>query len=65
MNLCACDTEEREHGVGAGVNDTMLSETLEVVGLVESARRPFWLRKKPMNLCGWVAMSVSMGWVPV
>jgi hypothetical protein len=20
MNLCACDSEEREHGVGAGVN---------------------------------------------
>ncbi len=22
--LCVCDSEEREHGVGAGVNDTML-----------------------------------------
>jgi hypothetical protein len=48
---CACDSEEREHGVGAGVNATMLSETLKVVGLAEAARRPFWLRKKPMNLC--------------
>ena len=31
MNLCVCDSEEREHGVGAGVNATMLSETLAVV----------------------------------
>ena len=22
---CVCDSEEREHGVGDGVNDTMLS----------------------------------------
>jgi hypothetical protein len=51
MNLCVCDREEREHGVGAGVNATMLSETLEVVGIVEAAGRPFWLRKKTMNLC--------------
>ena len=49
--LCACYSEEREHGVGAGVNATMLSETLKVVGLAETAGRPFWLRKKPMNLC--------------
>ena len=41
--LCACDREECEYGVGAGVNATMLSETLEVVGLAEAARRPFWL----------------------
>jgi hypothetical protein len=33
MNLCACDSEERERGVGAGVNDTTLFETLQVVGL--------------------------------
>ena len=25
MNLCTCDIEEREHGVSAGVNATMLS----------------------------------------
>ena len=29
--LCVCDTEEREDGVGADVNTTILSETLEVV----------------------------------
>jgi hypothetical protein len=33
MNLCAYDSEERERGVGAGVNDTTLFETLQVVGL--------------------------------
>ena len=38
-------------GWGSGVNATMLSETLEVIGLAEAARRPFWLRKKPINLC--------------
>ena len=37
--------------MGAGVNTTMLSETLEVVGLAEAARRSFWFRKNPMNLC--------------
>ncbi len=26
--LCVCDNEERARGVGVGVNDTMLSETL-------------------------------------
>ncbi len=45
--LCACDSEDREHGVGAGVNATMLSEirseTLEVVGLGEDVRKSFWL----------------------
>ena len=28
MNLCACDSEQRENGVGTGVNATILSETL-------------------------------------
>ena len=28
MNLCVYDREEREHGVGTGVNATMMSETL-------------------------------------
>jgi hypothetical protein len=27
MNLCECDNEERDRGVGPGVNDTMLFET--------------------------------------
>ncbi len=26
--LCVCDNEERARGVGSGVNDTMLPETL-------------------------------------
>ncbi len=37
--------------VCVGVNVTMMSETLEVVGITEASRRPFWFRKKPMNLC--------------
>jgi hypothetical protein len=49
--LCVCDSEELERGVGAGVNATMLSETLAVISLAESAARAFRLRKKhPMNL---------------
>ena len=27
MNLCACESEEPEDGVGAGVNTTLLSNT--------------------------------------
>ncbi len=37
--------------MGAGVNDTMLSETQKVISLEESAVRALRLRKKPMNLC--------------
>ena len=33
------------------MNDTMLSETLYVVGLAEAAARTVRLRKKPMSLC--------------
>ena len=47
--MCGCDSEELE--VGAGVNDTMLSETQKVISLEESAVRALRLRKKPMNLC--------------
>ena len=43
MNLCVYDNKEREHGVGTGVNTTILSEALEVVGLTEAAGSPFWL----------------------
>jgi hypothetical protein len=52
MNLCACESEERGHGVSAGVNATLLSGTLYSMGLAEfNARARFRLRKKPMNLC--------------
>jgi hypothetical protein len=34
-----CDTEEGEHGVGAGVNATILSETLQVLRIGESVFR--------------------------
>ena len=37
--LCVCDSEEREHGVGAGVNATMLSETLSSFVYYESLKR--------------------------
>jgi sorbitol-specific phosphotransferase system component IIA len=33
MNSCECDSEKRERGVGAGVNVTMMFETLQVAGL--------------------------------
>ena len=36
MDLCVCESEEREDGVGAVVNSTLLSDTLESIGLVES-----------------------------
>jgi len=51
MNLCVSDSEEGDRGMGVGVNDTMLSETLPVISLAESDTREFRLRKKPMNLC--------------
>jgi hypothetical protein len=37
MNLCSSDNEEREYGVGVGVNSTMLLETLQFVGFGEAA----------------------------
>ncbi len=49
--LCACDREYREIGVGTGVNATMLSETLQVIGFSEVSRRVVRLQKNPMNLC--------------
>jgi hypothetical protein len=51
MNLCTCDIEECECEVGAGVNDTMFFETLQVVGLSEAVRTAIRLRKTPINLC--------------
>ena len=55
MDLCACESEEREHGVGAGAKSTLLSDTLKSIGLAESAaaRAKVWLRKKPIDLCAW------------
>ena len=49
--LCVGNSEPRERGVGAGVNPTMMSETLQVVGLSEVVRKTVRLRKNPMNLC--------------
>ena len=65
MNLCACDSKERECAVGADVNSTKLFETLQVVGLAEAVRTAILLHKKPMNLCDPIVRSVSVGLVPV
>jgi hypothetical protein len=45
--LCVHDSEERENGVGAGANATMLLETLQFVGLTAAVARAFRLRKNP------------------
>ena len=47
--------------VGAGVTETMLSETLEVVGIAKAVGRLFWLRKKTMNLCGYDSKEIEHG----
>jgi hypothetical protein len=44
-----CESEDHEYGVGAGVNTTLLSDTLQSICLVESAgtsRTMVWLGKK-------------------
>ena len=46
-DLCVSDSEERDHGVGTGVNDTMLLETLQFVGLTETTSSVFRFRKTP------------------
>ncbi len=49
--------DQRDRGVSVGVNPTIWSETLQVVGLVEASGREFRLRKKTMNLCALVLAS--------
>ena len=44
--LCVFDNEEREHGVGAGVNVTMLSEKIGIISLVESVVRMFIMNRE-------------------
>jgi hypothetical protein len=46
--LCGFDIEDRECGVGTDVNSTMMSATLQIVGVAEAAGRVFRLRKKTM-----------------
>jgi len=48
-NLCTCDSEEREHGEGAGLTATMVSERIGIISLSESVAREFRLGK---ILCG-------------
>ena len=50
--VCVCDSEERERGVGTGVNAIMLSETLKVVGIAEAATRAF---QTPSRLRGEIS----------
>jgi hypothetical protein len=48
MNLCACVSEERGHGEGAGGHATLLSDTLQSVGLaVTVTGRGFGCEKNP------------------
>ena len=52
MDLCVYESEEHDHGVGDGVNSTLLSDILKSIGLGESVERvKIWLRKKTMDLC--------------
>ncbi len=44
--LCVFDNEEREYGVGAGVNVTMLSERIGIISLVESVVRMFIMNRE-------------------
>ena len=37
MNLCAYESEDHEHRVGAGVNSTLMSDTLWSIDLGESS----------------------------
>jgi hypothetical protein len=37
MDLCTCASKEREYGVGACVNDIIMSDVLYGIGLAESA----------------------------
>jgi hypothetical protein len=45
MDLCTYESEEHEHGVGAGANTTLMSDTLQSTGLAECAtvRAKVWL----------------------
>jgi hypothetical protein len=47
MNLCACDIEEREHGVGAGVNATKAVRNTTVVAQQEGENFFFSLLSEP------------------
>ena len=55
MDLCSYESEDHDHGVGSGANSTLLSDTLQSIGLAESSdtRAKVWLRKKTMDLCSY------------
>jgi hypothetical protein len=60
MDLCACEIEEREHGVGVGANSTLLSDTLQSKGLSESVavRAKVWFRKKTIDCVNSTLLSI-------
>ena len=57
MDLCASENEDHEHGMGAGVSTTLLSDTLRSIGLVECditecvTRVKVWFRENHMDRC--------------
>jgi hypothetical protein len=62
--LCVCDSEEREHGSGVGVNATMLLETLRSYDSQDLPIGRFGSGKKPSTCVDAIVRSVSMGSVP-
>ena len=56
IDLCTCESEGYEHGVGAGANST-LADSVRTIDYsvsdnrVEFARAKVWLQKNPMDLC--------------
>ncbi len=46
------ESEEHEDGSGSGANTTLLSDTLQSIGLAESvaARAKIWLQQKMMSM---------------
>ena len=75
MNSVVCGTgtpkdrdEVNRRGVlRGGVNTTLLSDTLQSIGLTESdvTRGKVWLQKKPMDLCVYEREDHEDGWVMV
>ncbi len=65
MNLCACDSEEREHGVGTGVNATILSENTSSHKPRRIFRKGVSVVKKKHEPVHVITRIVIMGWVPV
>jgi hypothetical protein len=55
VDLCACESEQREHGVGADVNAIVMSDVLYGIGLanlllLHCNALPNWQKKQPRKL---------------